>query len=473
MKSSPRTPKTIDLEFYIPVKDGEPFIAECLEAIFNQTLQPKRIVVYVNMNSTDRTLEIVKRYPVEVREVFVPLSDARNLAIRELKSEWIGCCDADVILDSRWIEELWARRSTGAVMITGNTQERIRSIGDLFRSITSPHNWGDVDVDNPYMVVPDQIAQREKLVAVGGYKTGLLNYEDAEICTRLRERGHRFYYVASAKAEHWRSDNFLTSMALRHRHSLQRQIQLLSTEEGLTKKFKNNIALALPTLSKAREIKNDRLLELALLLPLQHFSADVEEALKLNASLTATNTVRSESSKEVFDVISTFRSLEWSQVWNRAVQFSNLNIYQSFLQLYFQFLRSALNPSPTTEIFALSDSNWMTTLSRAVTRAKDITGIEFDKLPPIDARSLSTNTQLPPSGALFFRQPLFPTLETFWTCRDLTQFVARQQRRLVWTETFQGSTVICFETIANAEQQQRTAARQNSQPCVLSEFTRK
>lgn len=435
---------TIDIDFYVPVKDGEPFIAECIESILNQTLKPKRIVIYVNMHSTDRTLEIVRRYPVEIREVLVPLSDARNLAINELSTDWIGCCDADVILDPHWLEELWKHRNSGAVMISGNTQERIRSVGDLFRSITSPHNWGVANVNNPYMVVPDQIAQRKVLVHANGYKTSLVNYEDAELCLRLRKAGHKFYYVASAKAQHWRSDDFLSSMGLRWRHSFQRQRELLVSDAGLRKKFRNNISLATYTFCKSQALNSRRLEELCLLVPLHHLTLDILESQKSSAKLLLEPRNKSIQDR-VVAVLSQFESAEWSQLWNEMAKFPDLAAINHFMADYNRFLTAATDPSHQPVEYCGPDSEWNVTLDRATVRASTASSIlDFTNLPKFEINSVVDGESLADAGTIYFRQPWLPSSKRFWTCRDLTEFLALRDKDPVWTETFQGSTVICF-----------------------------
>ena len=54
----------------IPVRNEEKFIGKTLTGLFNQDLQPYRIIV-INDSSTDKTLEILEKFKVEVIEDIV------------------------------------------------------------------------------------------------------------------------------------------------------------------------------------------------------------------------------------------------------------------------------------------------------------------------------------------------------------------------------------------------------------------
>ncbi|QQR81155.1 MAG: glycosyltransferase family 2 protein [Deltaproteobacteria bacterium] len=235
------SPKTIDLDFYIPAKDSEKYIRPCLESIFKQTLQPRSVTLFLHTPCQDQTRAIAEEFPVTIREVNVPLSDVRNIAIHELTSEWIGCCDVDVVLEPQWLEKLWEKHQGNYTIIAGNTQERIKTFADTCRSILSPHNWGQFDVDNPYNFAPDMIVKRKRLIEIGGYKSGLFNYEDSEICQRLKQAGDLFYYVAGAHAIHIREDDFISWLNQRWNYSFPRQKELFESLDKFKRKIINNI----------------------------------------------------------------------------------------------------------------------------------------------------------------------------------------------------------------------------------------
>jgi glycosyltransferase involved in cell wall biosynthesis len=89
----------------VPVRNAETMVEDCLAAIVRAN--PAEIIV-VDGNSTDRTLEMVRRFPVSI------LSDegrgvpaARMLGIRAATYPVVALVDADIILGEGALQELF------------------------------------------------------------------------------------------------------------------------------------------------------------------------------------------------------------------------------------------------------------------------------------------------------------------------------------------------------------------------------
>ena len=90
----------------IPTYNEEAYIATCLDALMKQLVKPDEIII-VNNNSTDRTVEIAKKYPVRiVNEEQQGMIQARNKGFDEAKYEIIARTDADTILPPDWIKKI-------------------------------------------------------------------------------------------------------------------------------------------------------------------------------------------------------------------------------------------------------------------------------------------------------------------------------------------------------------------------------
>ncbi len=89
----------------IPVYNGAEFIEPCLKSIFNQTYQNYKILV-VNDGSTDNTLEILKKYPVEIisYEKNQGISYALNLGIENIDTKYFVRMDSDDIMHPNRLE---------------------------------------------------------------------------------------------------------------------------------------------------------------------------------------------------------------------------------------------------------------------------------------------------------------------------------------------------------------------------------
>ena len=96
----------------IPTKNGEEYLDEVLQAIFAQQAPWAFEVVIIDSGSTDRTLEIVGRYPVRLMQI-PPLEfnhgATRNQAIAASKGEFIALLTQDATPASpHWLVHLIA-----------------------------------------------------------------------------------------------------------------------------------------------------------------------------------------------------------------------------------------------------------------------------------------------------------------------------------------------------------------------------
>src|SRR5512145_1194697 len=86
----------LDLSVIIPVRNAEHMIEDCLSSIVRA--EPREIII-VDGRSTDKTLEIARRYPVQI------LSDegrglpvARKMGIHAAQSDTVALIDVDIVM---------------------------------------------------------------------------------------------------------------------------------------------------------------------------------------------------------------------------------------------------------------------------------------------------------------------------------------------------------------------------------------
>ena len=98
------------LSFVIPAYNEEEYIGECLEAIIAQkkTVPYDIEVIVVNNNSTDRTEEVVRRYPGVklVNEKEKGIVRARRAGYLAAAGDLIANVDADTRLSRGWIRKV-------------------------------------------------------------------------------------------------------------------------------------------------------------------------------------------------------------------------------------------------------------------------------------------------------------------------------------------------------------------------------
>ena len=99
--------KALTLSIVIPVYNEEHHLAACLDAIAAQSIMPDEVIV-VDNNSTDKTVEVAKKYPF-VRVIQEPnqgIVNARNAGFNAAKTDIIGRVDADNIVAKTWVQHV-------------------------------------------------------------------------------------------------------------------------------------------------------------------------------------------------------------------------------------------------------------------------------------------------------------------------------------------------------------------------------
>ncbi len=93
--------------------NGQKFIKDCLESVFNQTYKNVGILVIDN-GSTDNTLEIISKFVLHSRISVGLIKNKKNLGfaaghnigIRNCKGDYIICLNQDLVLDKDFVKEV-------------------------------------------------------------------------------------------------------------------------------------------------------------------------------------------------------------------------------------------------------------------------------------------------------------------------------------------------------------------------------
>lgn len=184
----------------------ERHIGRLLDGILEQTERDVEIVV-VDSGSTDRTLEIVAKYPVrlvQIRKEDFSFGYSLNAGCREAKGEILVFASAHVYPTyDDWLERLlepFADPEVGLVYgkQRGNDTTRY-SEEQVFR------NWfpeiSDDEQDHPFCNNANA-AVRRALWEELHYDESLTGLEDVAWAKQMMQRGHRLVYVAEAEVVH-------------------------------------------------------------------------------------------------------------------------------------------------------------------------------------------------------------------------------------------------------------------------------
>jgi cellulose synthase/poly-beta-1,6-N-acetylglucosamine synthase-like glycosyltransferase len=111
----------------VPVRNGAQTIQPLLESLQKLDYDRNAVeVIVVDGNSTDKTQEIVKKYPVKlVVEEKKGLNLARNIGIKNSNGEIVAFTDADCIVPPNWITKIVENFKDPSVSCVGGSAEAL------------------------------------------------------------------------------------------------------------------------------------------------------------------------------------------------------------------------------------------------------------------------------------------------------------------------------------------------------------
>jgi len=168
------------------------------------------VVVYVDSNSTDNSVENAKEAGAQVidLDMSIPFSAARArnagwkyLIEQNPDIEYIQFVDGDCELQSQWLiqAESFLRKNTQYAIVSGRLRERFPD-ASLYNKFcddewNTPAGEATACGGNAFIRV-------ECLIQVDGYKNYFIAGEEPEMCYRLREKGYKIFHLSDEMALH-------------------------------------------------------------------------------------------------------------------------------------------------------------------------------------------------------------------------------------------------------------------------------
>ncbi|HIH35921.1 MAG TPA: glycosyltransferase [Methanosphaera sp.] len=113
------TPK---ISVIMPSLNVEDYMEECLSSVLNQTFRDIEVIC-VDAGSTDKTLDIIKKYQKEDERIRILNSDKKsygyqvNLGINESKGKYISIVETDDYIDDKMLETLYSHSQNDTIDI--------------------------------------------------------------------------------------------------------------------------------------------------------------------------------------------------------------------------------------------------------------------------------------------------------------------------------------------------------------------
>jgi glycosyltransferase involved in cell wall biosynthesis len=192
--------------------NGDQLIEKCLTSL-NETHYPKLEIIVCDDGSTDRTLEIAKRFPFQILELpRMGLSAARNAGIAASTGDIVAFLDADAMCHPEWPFHLALSLEQPNVVATGGPNLPVPDTDFVERAVAASPG-GPVEVlvaDDRAEHVPgcNMAFRREALEAIGGFDPVYTAAgDDVDVCWKILDRGYEIGFSPGAQVFHHRRDS--------------------------------------------------------------------------------------------------------------------------------------------------------------------------------------------------------------------------------------------------------------------------
>lgn len=186
-------PRTISL--VIPAYNEEAYLPACLDAVMRNVAGKAHEIIVVDNNSTDRTKQVVERYPA-VRYVFEPhkgITRARQRGLLSATGDIVAYVDADTLPPPGWIEQIARHFEADSNLACLSGPYSFYDLSGIRDRIST--GWfitaRPLYALTGYMMVGGNFAiPRETLRRMGGFDDSIEFYgEDADIAKRAKKYG--------------------------------------------------------------------------------------------------------------------------------------------------------------------------------------------------------------------------------------------------------------------------------------------
>lgn len=201
-----------DISVIVPVKNCEKNIERCLTAIFNQTIAPLEVII-VDGHSTDKTIEIAKKFPVKLYyESYRTVGGARKVGVENAKGYYIAFTDSDCVPETNWLENLIKEFKKDIVGVGGATvnvgsgvwEKSIALALDSFLGSANSVQDRVLDLKKYVKSISgcNSSYRRSDLLKIGNFNPNLSFNEDTELNKRLTSIG-KIFYTSDARVYHY------------------------------------------------------------------------------------------------------------------------------------------------------------------------------------------------------------------------------------------------------------------------------
>ena len=208
----------------VGIRNEEKFIEECIESLLNLDYpRDSYEIIIVDGMSTDKTPEIVQKYPVKLLfNERKNVAAARNLGVKNAKGNFVAFTDGDCKVDPQWLKVLIREMQdapddvvcfggpnlifdTDPIFgrVVGYAQESFLGSGGSAQSKNSTKRHYVSSLPNC-----NAMYKKAAILEAGGFDERFVVGQDGDLNYRIGKKGNRFLYVPEAQVLHHRRGTF-------------------------------------------------------------------------------------------------------------------------------------------------------------------------------------------------------------------------------------------------------------------------
>lgn len=204
----------------VGIRNEEKFIEECIESLLNLDYPKDSYeIIIVDGMSTDKTRDIVQKYPVKlILNKKKNVAAARNLGVENARGELVAFTDGDCKVDPQWLKTLVHEMQaspddvvcfggpnlifdTDPVFgrVVGYAQESFLGSGGSAQSKNSTKKHYVISLPNC-----NAMYKKAAIKEVGGFDERFVVGQDGDLNYRIGKKGNKFLYIPNAQVLHHR-----------------------------------------------------------------------------------------------------------------------------------------------------------------------------------------------------------------------------------------------------------------------------
>jgi glycosyltransferase involved in cell wall biosynthesis len=199
------------LSVVIVARNEERNIARCIESILaNTRIIPETEILLADSASTDKTIEIAGRYPINIVQLCpnwqLSPSAGRFTGVNNVSGEFVMTIDGDMELLAGWVEKaisfLRSNHNVAAVVARHYDVYYLQD-GSLSEPCIPRSSSGKTFIQKVPYIFGSSIFRRSYLCEVGNFHPFLRAGEESEVSYRLTQKGYELYFLPYDSIRHY------------------------------------------------------------------------------------------------------------------------------------------------------------------------------------------------------------------------------------------------------------------------------